>query len=222
MKFSSFLFAIALLSGFSATAFPQDRWHVEIQGGRTIAGLIQTSLNSNGGWNVGAGVGYDLTEGVQLMAHGTYHSFGFAPNNLPLAGPIVAPDVYIGTIPGYPLTITGERSKLYEGALEFRVISTRSVIEPYLSIQSGLYLLEIGRVEIAGSAAIARPADQTSLGVYEGTGESVVRGFASMGMGLNIPFGDRVSIAIQGSYARTFQGDYVFVPISSIVALRFD
>ncbi len=212
------LISVAVL--FSIITFPaaltaQNSWLVELRGGRTVAGIIQSDLNSSGGWNLGIGIGHDLPGGVQIYAHGAYHRFSYAANVTPI-GSIRPMDLSDPTAAGG--MTSDENSSMAEGSLELRVISPHSVVAPFLSIQSGVYVLNLRDVVIQGVA----PQRSYFVGYqYSTISSTLVKGFASLGLGTEVSVGDHVALGVSANYARTFDGDFVFVPIVSTVGFRF-
>ncbi len=86
---------------------------------------------------------------------------------------------------------------------------------PFLSIESGVYILDFGDVPIAW----VRPQPGW-YGGYWLADQTVVKGFAALGMGTEVLIGDRVALGVRANYARTFDGDFVFLPIVSTIGLR--
>ncbi len=202
---------------FPAALTAQNSWLVELRGGRTVAGIIQSDLNSSGGWNLGIGVGHDLPGGVQIYAHGAYHRFSYAANVAPIVS-IRPMDLSDPTVAEVGATTSGPASSMAEGSLELRVISPHSVVAPFLSIQSGVYVLNLRDIVIEGVA----PQRSYFVGYqYSTISQTLVKGFASLGLGTEVSVGDHVTLGVSANYARTFDGDFVFVPIVSTVGFRF-
>lgn len=196
--------------------FAQSQWHIELRGGRTVAGIVQSDLNSKGGWNIGLGVGHDLPGGVQLYAHGAYHRLESSPNVITIVSGIrPAPrdlsDPSVGTA-----FLNDPFSSLYEGSIELRVISPGTVVAPFLSIQSGVYILKPADIVTEGVMPV-----ESYAGGYVVANRTLVKGFASLGLGTQVALGDRVALGLSANYARTFDGDFVLLPIVSTIGFRF-
>ncbi len=200
-----FALLICACCSFTLCSYAQGRFSLEVHGGITTL-LGSTLLNNwNTGWNTGVGVGYKLVSRVQLVVSGSYH-------RLPFRGDLRG---FYYRIPD-PSRITGNNSEIFETSIALRALSPGKYFQPFLSLQSGIYVMKVGRIFVFPNVITRVPP--VPLQPLAGTGVTVARGFASIGLGLNVPVNENVAIRIESSYARTHDGGNAFIPIVSSVS----
>ena len=201
-----FALLICACYSFSLCSYAQGRFSLEVSGGSTFILQGGTLLsNWNTGWSMGVGVGYELVSRVQLVITGSYH-------RLPFRGGLRGIIFPAFTDPNSQ--VIGNSSEIFETSIALRALSSGKYLQPFVSFQSGIYVMKIGQIFVFRNDLFPPVWGQP----LSGTGVTVARGFASIGLGLNVPANENVAIRIECIYSRTHDGGNVFIPIVSSVS----
>ncbi len=194
----------------SSNAFAQNVFRLEILGGTSLNGSTSGVFNNWGnGWTVAAGGAYRLTRAIDLGANVSYHQYPYRGDNIFLVIPAIA---------GLRWSVGGQASNVIEGSISARISTSNSFINPYLSLRTGLYRINIGEVVV--SEWFDSSPQNVSHSIYRGTGLSATKGFAGLGLGVSVPLDSSIRLIFEARYNETFDAEETFLPIQ--VAVQID
>ncbi|MGA2623858.1 MAG: hypothetical protein ABSF91_08405 [Bacteroidota bacterium] len=202
------LIAAALVLTTSSHA--QSTLRPEVLAGVSPSGLTTGVLSNWGdGWTIGGGVAYPASSAVDLALDITYSSYSYRGDNLWLVFPAIA---------GLRWSVSGAPSNVVEASLAARLGSSGSIINPFLSLRTGICRLNTG--EIVVSTWFDSNPRNVSRSTYSGSGVQMTKGFASLSFGLAIPLNANIRVRLEGGLTQTFDLEEGFIPLLSTV--QFD
>jgi len=191
---------------FTSNSFAHSKWKAEVRGGWNIISSGVLYSNWGSGWDAGAGAACQLKPSLQLGGTAAYHYFAYKGGNVHYAMPCVV---------GINSCVEGEKSYAYEASLTARLYTSMLKYSPFIAFRSGLYYLNIGQINI--KMWMNSDPQDVSIYPYAGTGKSELKGFGSIGLGINVPIASRWEIKLESGYTSTFDGKQQFFPVLSTI-----
>ena len=193
----------------SSTALAQNVLRLEILGGASLNSL-STGVFSNwgNGWTIGAGCAYRVNKALDLVADVIYHRYPYRGGNVHFVFPAIA---------GLRWSVSGQSSNVTEGSIAARVSTSNFLINPFLSVRTGLYLMDIGDVIV--SKWFDSNPQNVSHSTYQGTGVSTTKGFAAIGFGFSIPLDSSIRVIFEGRLTATFDAKESFLPMQATIQI---
>ncbi len=165
--------------------------------------------NWGNGWTLGGGFSHPLNEAVELTLNIAYSSY-------PYRGGYV--EFLIPAVLGFRWRVAGDPSDVLEASIGVRAGTSNSFVNPFLSLNAGLYRLNVGEITISNWMD-SSPQDVTRT-VYRGSGTSTSTGFVALGVGFKIPLHSSIQLAVEGRITQTINAKESFIPIRASV--QFD
>ncbi|HXG37194.1 MAG TPA: hypothetical protein VNL36_00340 [Bacteroidota bacterium] len=200
---------IAILT-LSHALYSQNNFRLQAVGGVSFNALT-TGVFSNwrDGWTFGGGASYPISPSIELGLNIAYSHHAYRGDNLQLVFPAVA---------GFQWSVAGQPSNVIEASITARASTEASFINPFLSLTTGLYRLNIGEIII--STWFDSNPQNVSRSTYNGSGVSSTKGFAALGLGFSIPLDSSIRIALEGRFTQTFNSQESFIPL--LTRIQFD
>lgn len=204
----SIILFIFIVLFYSCNSFSQTNLQFEIFGGKYYNFLDQGILNNWGdGWAVGGGLGYRILPHSDLIFNLTYSHYPFTGNNVFL---ITSLDV-VGS--GY--NVSGEPSNVYEASIGIKFNSNIKFINPFISINTGLYIINAGNIIISNWLG-PNPHNVSHYKYYD-SGISSTNMFAGIGIGFMVPVYSNFGIGIEGGFNVLFNSKGSFQPLMASI-----
>ncbi len=198
---------ILIILFYSCNSFSQTNLQFEILGGKYYNFLDQGILNNWGdGLAVGGGLGYRILPHSDLILNFTYSHYPYAGNNVFLVVPAVV---------GYEYNVSGEPSNVYEASIGIKFNSNIKFINPFISINTGLYIINAGNIII--SDWMDSNPHNVSHYKYYGSGISSTNMFAGIGIGFMVPVYSNFGIGIEGGFNVLFNSKGSLQPLMASV-----
>ena len=195
---------------YSFNSFSQTNIQFEILGGKYYNFLNQGVLNNWGdGWAVGGELGYRILPHSDLIFNLTYSHYPFTGNNVFLT---------VLDFVGYEYNISGEPSNVYKASMGIKFNSSIKFINPFISINTGLYIINAGNIII--SDWIVPNHQNVSHYKYYGSGTSSTNMFAGIGIGFMVPVYSNLGIGIEGGFDVLFNSKGSFQPL--IASIQYE
>ena len=181
-----------------------DAISIEVGGGKTFLGLDEGVLNNwHDGWMISPVITYEIRPTIELCGIFSFHHFYFDGNNLEFAVP---------ELEGLRVKTDGQSTNIYETSIGFRFIaSPNSKVQPFISVRSGLYFMDIGKVNVT-YLLNSQPYSEFE---YHGTGTTVTKMFSAVGIGVSVPVNSYLQISVEGQFTMTFDGIDILLPIAA-------
>ncbi len=203
---STFLFIVIVLF-YSCNSYSQTNLQFEISGGKYYNFLDQGILNNWGdGWAVGGGLGYRILPHSDLIFNLTYSHYPFTGNNIFLTFPAVV---------GFEYNVSGEPSNVYEASIGIKFNSNIKYINPFISLNTGLYIINAGNIII--SNWIGPNPHNVSHYKYFDSGNSSTNLFAGIGIGFMVPVYSNLSIGFEARFNVLFNSNGSFQPLMASI-----
>lgn len=192
---------------YSCNSFSQSNFKLEILGGKYYNLAGQGILNNWGdGWAVGGGLGYRILPHSDLILKVTYSHYPYTGNNVFIAVPQVV---------GLEYSVSGEPSNVYETSIGIKFNSDINFINPYLSINTGLYIINSGNIIV--SEWLGTNPNNVSHSKYYDSGISSTNMFAGIGIGIMVPIYSNFDIGIEGRFNVIFNAKGSFLPVMASI-----
>lgn len=202
---------IVLVSLVANPALCQSKFAVELVGGGSYNTLNSGGILSNwgNGLTIGGGLSYRVTQNLNIDFNLAYDRYPYRGGHVALVFPAIA---------GLNYSVTGKPSTAEEASLGFRLMSPSKFVTPFLSVQGGVCNSSVGRIDVAVWFA-ANPQD-VSHSAYDGSDQSRVNLFASIGLGFLVPVNSALAFSIEGRFSQVFAVHEMFMPLVARVQLR--
>jgi hypothetical protein len=193
----------------SSTSLAQNEFRMEFLGGASVNNLTEGVFSLWGtGWNIGTGGAYRAANGVELAANVIYQRYPFRGGTLELVTPAVQ---------GFRRRVSGQASDVIEGSIAARFSASNSLINPILSLRTGLYFMNVGNVLV--SEWLDVDPQNVSQSTYHGTGVSRTKLFGAVGFGVSILTNSTIRVIVDGQFTETLDGEETFLPIQITIQI---
>jgi hypothetical protein len=175
----------------------------------TSAGLSLISESNsvlpywNNGWKVSGSASYVVSQNIQLLASVGYSRYGYSGHGPALAIPRVV---------GFRRDVTGDASHIYEASVGTRLFMSDHFVKPFISVRGGIQSTQVGEIRITEWME-QNPQNTLTTYVYQSSGTTFSKPFASIGFGVDVPIGSTSNILFEGMFAQTFDGAQLYYPI---------
>ncbi len=196
------LTAVFILA-FSQLIYAQNYLRAYIGGGASLNNLTNGILSNWGnGWIFGGGLSHSIGTQIDLTMNISYSRYPYLGGNLQLIVPAIA---------GFRLGVSGNSTNIIEASVSARFTSSLSFIKPFLSLTTGLYRINIGKIII--SSWLEKSPQNVSYSIYNSSGKSITKVFAALGAGISISLNSNIGLIIEGRYAQTLDSKEIFLPL---------
>ena len=183
----------------------QNNFSFSLGGGYVSSSLDKTKLPYwENGYLINLSSDYKITDKIALFFSSSYQQHYFNENLVSLVVPAVV---------GYRYSLSGESSSIFDFSIGGKLYMTDTRIKPYLSIGTGLLLINQGKVEITNWME-GNPNKSTSL--YSNTDNNFSLAHISFGLGLEIELIDIFQLVLDGKLINSFGGPSYYPLTASI------
>ena len=201
-----FLFILIIIF-YSCNSFSQTNLQFEIFGGKYYNFLDQGILNNWGdGWAIGGGLGYRILPHSDLIFNLSYSQYPYTGNNVFLTLPAVV---------GLEYNVSGEPSNVCEASIGIKFNSSIKFINPFISINTGLYFINSGNIII--SEWLGTNRQNASFDKYYDSGISRTYMFAGIGIGFMIPVYSNFGIGLEGRFNALLNSKGSLLPLTASI-----
>ena len=202
---NQFIIVFFLLMVVSCTEiYSQSRFRLELTGGASLNIKRSENIFSNwgNGFIFGGGFVYKLFPSFDLAMNVSYQNYPYVGGNLQIIDPLIL---------GWHYSVSGHGSNIIESSLVFRNSPKKTLFYPIFSLRVGVLRSHIGDIDIQEWSNLF-PAS-ISPEKYQGSGTVDTKGFAALGLGLNIPLNTNHRLILESRITQTFDLEQTFVPI---------
>jgi hypothetical protein len=195
------IFCAAVLCPYPSAS--QDHLRVELIGGNYFnMSSSNVFYNWGSGWTVGGGASIPLDEETELLAHVSFHRFGYVGGYLDLSTPALV---------GTHQDVSGAPSSAMDLSVGARVFSQGDRLKTFAAARLGLSRTSVGAITVYNWND-SNPAAVTSSGV-DGSGLTTINFFASFGLGFALRTSPKIVLMVEGDYSQTFGAGRKFIPV---------